>query len=212
MRAFLLLGLLVLAACARPMTSGEVAFAETVFGPSLDTSKVRVVRGLGLAPVGRARIAEVTTLTGTDQACVRTPQPRDPQPPPAFAFRNNVHMMSRIYAADHSLGWPDAVRYPQALIFAHELTHVWQWQNRATTGYSAARAISESLAVADPYFAPPGTEDFADYGFEQQAALVEDFICFTVANPDHPRRIELREILAPVLPVQSIEDALSRQE
>ena len=200
---------LLLAACARPMTEAETHLAHTLFGDEIDTSRVRVSRGLGLAPVGRSAITEVRLVTGTDQACVRVPQPRDAAQPLAFAVRDRIHLTSDIYAGDAALGWPDAVRFPNALIFAHELTHVWQWQNRERTGYSAARAISESLALADPYFAPPGETDFFAYGFEQQAAFVEDFICFTAANPDHPRRQELRAILAPVIDVEAVEAALA---
>ena len=99
---------------------------------------------------------------------------------------------------------------PQALVFAHELTHIWQWQNRARTGYTPFRAAAESLRLVDPYFAPPGEAPFLSFGYEQQAAIVEDFICFTFANPDHPRRAELREILAPVFPVDAFEAALGR--
>ena len=51
---------------------------------------------------------------------------------------------------------------------------------------------------------------FFAFGYEQQAAIVEDFVCFTIANPDHPRRAELREILAPVLPVEAFEAAVRR--
>ena len=120
------------------------------------------------------------------------------------------HLSGHGQAVLAEIGWPRAVRFPNALVFAHELTHVWQWQNRARTGYSAGRAISESLALADPYFAPPGETDFFAYGFEQQAAFVEDFICFTAANPDHPRRAELRAILAPVIDIEAIEALLLR--
>ena len=48
------------------------------------------------------------------------------------------------------------------------------------------------------------------FGYEQQAAIVEDFVCFTVANPDHPRRAELRALLEPVLPVADFEAAVAR--
>ena len=39
----------------------------------------------------------------------------------------------------------------------------------------------------------------------QQAAIVEDYLCFAFANPTHPRRAELRAILAPVFPVDRID-------
>lgn len=200
-----------LTACARPLTPSEDQLARDLFGPSLDTSAVTITQGLGLAPLYRTVPASVTVLKGTEKACVRTPQPRGAQPPQAFAFRNRLHFETDLYSSDMALAWPEGLHFPQALILAHELTHVWQWQNRGRTGYSPWRAAAESWRVADPYFAPEGeTAAFFAFGYEQQAAIVEDFVCFTVANPDHPRRSELREILEPVFPVRDFEAAVGR--
>ena len=202
---------IALAACARPLTEAEQDFARDLFGDTLDTSDVSVSQGLGLTPPPKTVPASLTVLTGTDKACVRTPQPRGAQPPQAFALYNRLHFDSTLYSSDMALGWPLGLRFPNAIILAHELTHVWQWQNRAKTGYSPARAVAESWQFADPYYsAPGGAPVFYAFGYEQQAALVEDFVCFTIANPTHPRRAELREILEPVLPVAAFEAAVQR--
>jgi hypothetical protein len=42
-----------------------------------------------------------------------------------------------------------------AMFFAHEMTHVWQWQNRAVTGYHPFRAFSEHVRIEDPYLFDP---------------------------------------------------------
>ncbi|MGI9388988.1 MAG: hypothetical protein ACR2O1_02930 [Boseongicola sp.] len=203
--------LLALAACSRPLTEAETQFAEDLFGETLDVEKVRVAHGLGLTPPPKFVPGNVKKLRGTERACVRTPQPRGSQPAQAFALRNGVFFSDILYSGDMATPWPRGMRLPQALIFAHELTHVWQWQNRDKTGYSAWRAIQESLKIADPYFSPSGNApEFFKFGFEQQAAIVEDFICFTIANPRHPRRLELRAILAPILPVADFEAAIQR--
>lgn len=201
---------LLLAACTRPLTTSEKAFAADLYGPSLDLTDVRVAQGLGLAPPQNSVPGdEVQVLKGTERACVRVPQPRGAQPPQAFALRQTVHFTSDVYASDMALGWPRYLRLPQALILAHEIGHVWQWQNRELTGYTPARAALESLRLADPYFSPPSsTTNFSDFGYEQQAAMIEDFVCFTMANPTHPRRAALREILSPVLPVERFEQAI----
>lgn len=204
-----LLCLATLTACSRPMTEAEESFANDLFGDTLNTSQVRVAQGLGVTPLYRTVPSRITRVTATDRSCVRTPQPRGGQPPQAFAFRNGVYFDSQLYSSDMVLEWPTGLRIPQALILAHELTHVWQWQNRSKTGYSATRAVAESLALADPYFSD-GDAAFFAFGFEQQAAIVEDFVCFTFANPTHPRRAELRAILEPVLPVADFEAALGR--
>ncbi|NNE79561.1 MAG: hypothetical protein HKN18_04730 [Silicimonas sp.] len=205
-----LAGLVVLGACNRPLTPAEDKFAADLFGPSLDRSKVSVAQGIGITPLYRTKVARITRVQGTGQACVRTPQPRGAQPPQAFAFRNRVHFESGLYSSDMVINWPDQLRVPQALVLAHELTHVWQWQNRDRTGYSPFRAVAESWRLADPYYSGPGEAAFFSLGYEQQAAIVEDYVCFTFANPGHPRRQELRAILAPVFPVDAFDAALGR--
>jgi hypothetical protein len=200
---------LIVAACSRPLTPAEEAFANDLFGDSLDTSKIRVAQGLGATPLYRTVPGKVTLVEGTDRACVRTPQPRGAQPPQAFAVANRLHFDSQLYSSDMIMRWPDAMRVPQALIFAHELTHAWQWQNRDRTGYTPLRAVGESLELADPYFSE-GQAAFFSFGYEQQAAIVEDYVCFAFANPNHPRRAELREILAPVFPLDEFDAVLER--
>lgn len=200
---------LLLSACSRPLTEAETQFAEDFFGSSLDASKVRVAQGLGVTPLYRTVPGEVRVVEGTDRACLRTPQPRGAQPPQAFAVGNRLHFDSELYSSDMMLAWPEAMRVPQAIIFAHELTHAWQWQNRARTGYTPLRAVAESIELADPYFSE-GEEAFFNFGYEQQAAIVEDYLCFAFANPNHPRRAELRAILAPVFPVDDFDQVLGR--
>lgn len=210
MRAAILLLVLTLAAgCTRSLTPAEEAFANDLFGPTIDTSRVEVTQGLGLFPLYRTVPREVTLVEGTNKACLRTPQPRGAQPPQAFAYRNRLHFETGLYSSDMVIDWPGKLRFPQALVLAHELTHVWQWQNRARTGYSPKRAAAESWRLADPYFSDEEGV-FFDFGFEQQAAIVEDYVCFAFANPNHPRRYELREILAPVLPIDRFDAVLGR--
>ena len=201
---------IALAACGRPMTEAEEQMARDVFGPSLDTSKITVGQGAGIRPPAKTRVTKTTLVQGTDKACIRVPQPKSNTPAPAFAFRNKVHFDSGLYSSDMAMGWPDRLRFPQALIFAHELTHVWQWQHRDRTGYTPFRAAFESLRLVDPYFAPPGEAEFFSFGYEQQAAIIEDYLCFAFANPNHPRRAELRAILAPVLPVDRIDAVIGQ--
>ena len=210
MRVFCALFLLFLAACSRPLTEDERVFAETLFGPTLDTSDVTISQGLGIAPLYQTVPSSVRVLRGTDEACLRTPQPRSTQPPQAFALYNRMYFDSALYSSDMARPWPEALRFPQAIILAHELTHVWQWQNRDLTGYTPWRAAAESWRLADPYYS--GNVDaplFLSLGYEQQAAIIEDYICFTVANPTHPRRLELRALIEPFFTVDAFEAALA---
>ena len=208
---FLVLIFVLLAACSRPLTPSEERFANDLFGPALDTSKVRIAQGLGITPLYKTiPKAQATVVQGTDKACIRTPAPtRSTNPPQAFAVGNRLHFDTGLYSSDMALVWPEYLRFPHAIILAHELTHAWQWQNRARTRYSPWRAVRESVLKVDPYFSnPDDAPSFLLFGYEQQAAIVEDYVCFAVANPTHPRRYELREILDPVLPMDRFDAAI----
>ncbi len=209
LRSLVVVALVLLAACSRPLTPNETAFAHDLFGDELDTSKVRVALFPGIIPVKVPLADEATIIVGTERACVREPQPRGEFRPRAVAYRNLIQFDFDFYAHDMALLYPERVRFPKTFLLAHELTHVWQWQNRETTGYQPWRAALEQLQVTDPYFSASGEEEeFFRFGFEQQAAIVTDFVCFTASNPDHPRRQELRELLLPVLPVDRFERAI----
>ena len=202
--------MICLAGCSRPLTPDEAAFAEDLFGDTLDADKVTVTQGLGIAPLYQTVPGSVRVMRGTDRACVRTPQPRGAQPPEAYAYRNRISFDSGLYSSDMVRPWPVGLRFPQALVLAHELTHVWQWQNRELTGYTPMRAVAESWKLADPYFAEVDDAPvFLAFGYEQQAAIVEDYVCFTVANPNHPRRAKLRALIEPFFPVDAFEAALA---
>ncbi len=215
MRGLIVLVLLgLLAACTRPLAPGERALAHDIFGPNLDTGKVRVAVGLGLTPIPRPEPpprpdGKIEPRPGICDRKAPDTGPREP--PPAFVLYNRVHVMPEWYMADTMPGWPGRVMIPQALIMAHELVHVWQWQNRSLTGYRPVRAAFEGLSRRDPYFYRPGPEGgFLDYGYEQQAALIEDYMCYLVFDPDAPRRAELRRILSPYFTIGRLDRAAGR--
>lgn len=104
---------------------------------------------------------------------------------------------------DYAPEYPDAFNLPAAMYFAHEMTHIWQWQNRDITGYTPFRGAAEHQPGADPYLFDPSEEiEFLTMGYEQQAALVEEFICCRALAPDAPRTERLYQTLSAVMPVQ----------
>jgi len=200
----LCLAAILLAACTRPLTDNEAALARDVFGDQIDTAEVRVAKDLGLVPPPRsARVTvERKRVVPGASPCTREPTPPRQGPPAGFAVWNTMFLQAGIYQADAGLFWPDGLVVPQTFVFVHELVHVWQWQNRATTGYAPWFALSEGLPGRDAYFYDPGTAPrFEDFGYEQQASIIEDYLCHLFLDPDAPRRAELRDLLAPVLPV-----------
>ncbi|MFD0858235.1 hypothetical protein [Roseovarius aquimarinus] len=211
-----LLALAALAACSRPMTENERRFAADIIGPTLDMDRVRIARGFTLIPPPPETpvmsdlypVVDENTVTGL---CTRAaPEPRS-GPPPGWALWNRVHFSREFYRADLAAGWPEAARFPQGLVLAHELVHVWQWQNRRITGYRPARAALESIMNMDPYFYVPGEgASLLEFAYEQQAALLEDYLCHALYDPEAPRRAELRPLLAPWFPVDRLDAALRR--
>jgi hypothetical protein len=213
LRVWVTVFLVLLAGCSRPLAPGERALADDIFGPSLDVDRVRVGQGFGPLPKLQSLpdLPEVKKIKTRPGICDRTaPSPPD-GPPPAWAIYNKVYFSGEFYRADTTPDWPGRVLIPQVLILAHELVHVWQWQNRGHTGYRPAKAGLESLLNRDPYFYVPGEDaGFLEYGFEQQATMVEDYLCYGLFDPANPRRAKLRAILAPHFRVDRIDAVLAR--
>ncbi|MBV0913942.1 hypothetical protein [Anianabacter salinae] len=199
------------AGCARPLSQNEEAFASALFGPSLDTSRVRIAQGIGLTPApGPPRAGyRFTRRTPPPDVCDRdVPSPRT-GPPAAFVFFERLNYHPDYYAGDSMAGWPEKLRVPHVILLAHELTHVWQWQNRERTGYHPRKALAEGIYSYDPYFYRLDDDrPFLDYGFEEQGALVQDYVCYRLINPRDERYFKLRALLAPVFPLDAFDAAL----
>lgn len=205
-RRFALAAVLLLTACARPLTPTETEVAHSLFGDTLDTGAVSVTAGLGVLPLPRDRVREgagVVVAEAPPDLCVRK---RSTQRywtwPAAFVLRNNVFFSYRYYQSDAFRGFPRSAPYPSSLLLAHELVHVWQWQNRARTAYTSGEAAGETIANVDPYWfeVDPGAEFFT-LGYEQQGALMQDFVCYALFDRNDPKLQELAAVLRPVLPV-----------
>lgn len=200
---------LSLSACARGLAPGEAAFADALFGNSLDQGRIQVQRGVGLLPLPRAEAEAQAddSLPPPRRApqgiCDRVPSPRQGfQWPAGMVLWNQLYLRRDFYGADLMEGWPRTVPVPHVLLMAHELVHVWQHQNRARTGFTTLHSAAESFGPDDPYFwANKGQSEFLAFNFEAQAAIVEDYLCYSFLLPDHPKRAELADLIGPALPV-----------
>jgi hypothetical protein len=204
-----LAALLLLAACARPLTPNETLVAKELFGDTLDTGAVTIKAGIGVLPLPRERKpepgAQPRTVTAPPGLCERK---RSTQRywdwPAAFVLQNSVYFSYKYYAPDAFRGFPESAPYPASLLLAHELVHVWQWQNRARTAYTTEGAAGETVANVDPYwFEADRNAEFFALGYEQQGALVQDFVCYALFDRDDPKLDELAAVLRPVLPVDT---------
>ncbi len=202
--AALLLMLALVAACGRPLTDNERAFLGTIHGETLNYDRVRLHDG---APTRAVTFRRKPRPRTTCRELI-LPPPTDEivtSKPAAVALFNRVLFDKDWFIEDYLPDYPDTIGLIAAMLFAHELTHVWQWQNRATTGYSPLRAASEHGGGADPYlFEIDGTRRFGDFGFEQQGSIVEEYVCCRALAPQAPRTARLHALIGQVMPVQPL--------
>lgn len=205
LRALILL--LFLASCGRPLTEHERAFAATIHGTGLDMSKVRLHDGAPTKSVTFRR--KPRPRTTCRELILPPPDPAQMMvttKPAAVALFNTVLFDADWYLDDYLPEFPDKIGIVAAMLLAHELTHVWQWQNRKTTGYSPLRAASEHSPGGDPYlFDIAKDPKFSDFGFEQQGAIVEEFVCCRALAPQAPRTKRLHGLISQVMPVAPLE-------
>lgn len=199
-----LLLLLILASCGRPLTQEERAFLGGIHGEALNLDRVRLVQGAPVLPV------KIYRQTRPRVACrERILPPAEPgvvrARPAAVALFNRVFLTKDWFEPNYMPHFPDRLYLIEAMLIAHEATHVWQWQNRAVTGYHPLRAAAEHGGAEDPYLFDL-TEDrrFLDYGFEQQGAIVEEYICCRALNPQGARTKRIHAMIGAALPVSPL--------
>jgi hypothetical protein len=137
----------------RPLTPGEIDLARTVFGGSIDYARVRL-HDKRILPFGLQKKHQ------------------------AVAKGDNISFPRSAYAPDFSAE-KDAVKQS---VFIHELVHVWQHQNHVLS--TPREALKETLkhkfnySKAYPYRLDAHA-DLTGYGFEQQAAMIQDYFLLT---------------------------------
>lgn len=207
MRVILLFSFVLLVACGRPLSPQETAWLSAIAGEELDTARMRLVDGHFAGGVTytipvRPRV--------TCQERIWPPiveETRMTVSPGATVLFNTVLLRSDLYRDDMMAGLPERIELYQAMLLAHEAVHVWQWQNRSRTGYTPLRALGEHAVQDDPYLFDPdrGGRRFLDYGYEQQGAIVEEYVCCRLLDPEAPRTARLRALITQELPVGGLD-------
>lgn len=208
MRAMMLL-FLFLAACGRPLTDPETAYLQAIHGEDLDTSRIRLVDGHFAGEMTyRIPVRPRTTC----QERIWPPLTKETEitvAPAATVLFNKVLIRDDIFREDFLKGYPEEVDLYNAMLLAHEATHVWQWQNRKRTGYTPLKALNEHVTQTDPYLIDPDSDTrFLDFGYEQQGAIVEEYVCCRLLDPDAPRTARLRAMIGAEMPVDRLDRAL----
>jgi len=190
--------LLVLAACGRPLSEAERAFMSEI-QPGLETTRIRIVEN----PLIGLRVSTIPTRPRDTCRELILPPATGPtvetRTAGAVLFQS-VMVAPDYYLEDYLSGYPERVNLVAAMYFAHEMTHVWQWQNRELTGYHPLRAAAEQRVSDDPYLFDPDEErTLLDYGYEQQASLVSEYVCCRALDPAGARTERLERILSPYM-------------
>lgn len=193
-----------LAACGRPLTETERDFAHKIHGADLNINRVRLVEG---APVGAITFKRSPRPRVTCRERILPPVKEEivTAKPAAVALFNKVFFTKDWYTENYLPEYPDKMHLVAAMLLAHELTHVWQWQNRKETGYHPLRAAAEHGSSDDPYlFDLETSPSFLDYGFEQQGAIVEEYVCCRALAPTADRTQRLHDMLKDAFPVSDL--------
>jgi hypothetical protein len=210
MRAIILiLTLLTVTACGRPLTEQEKLYLSAIHGEDLDTSKMRLVDGHF---AGEMTYKIPVRPRTTCQERIWPPLQQETEvtvAPAATVIFNKVLIREDIFREDFLKGYPHEIDLLDAMLFAHEATHVWQWQNRKRTGYTPLKALTEHVASRDPYlFDPDNTTTFLDYGYEQQGSIVEEYVCCRLLDPEAPRTARLRALIHEEMPIDRLDAIL----
>ena len=207
-RPLILLLLFTVAACGRPLTTNERQFMSTIHGATLDLDRVRLHDG---APTRAVTFRRKPRPRTTCREMILPPVEEEKMvtsKPAAIALWNTVLFDRDWYLDDYLPEYPDKVNLIAAMLLAHEVTHVWQWQNRRTTGYSPLRAATEHSVSDDPYLFDIGADRrFGDFGYEQQGSIVEEFVCCRALAPAAPRTERLHALISQVMPVAPLPPA-----
>lgn len=191
--------LLILAACGRPLTPHETDLAARLFGDTLDPAPVRL-HDTSLVGLTEHRFATRPRTTCRERLGPPPTGPFETGRIAGVALGNHLHIRPDVFRPDFTRRADGTLPLAAAMFLAHELTHVWQWQNRALTGYSPLRVGAEHRPGTDPYLFDPQTNaHFLDYGYEQQASLVEEYVCCMALDAEGARTARLHDLLAQVM-------------
>jgi hypothetical protein len=202
---FALLTVLALTGCGRPLTEAETAYLADIHGDSLDTSAVRIVAN-PVVGIGTLSYPARPQVTCRERIVPPPDGPRIETRVAGIVLFNTFHVRPEYALPDFAAATDGQRSLVGAMFFAHEMTHVWQWQNRELTGYHPFRAFAEHAQSEDPYlFNPDDDRRFLDFGYEVQASLVEEYVCCRAVDPRGARTARLERLIGQVMPVTPLQ-------
>ena len=145
---------------SRPLTDGEMAIADAIFGKSIECGRVRVLR----------------------RKFVFFQPPAVTMAPDGNIWIHPAGHFARSAVAEDFSKAPVGVRAH----FVHEMTHVWQHQNGVNVVLEKVLMFFRYGAFGGyDYELAPG-KTFESYNIEQQACIVADFYLARCEGKDFP--------------------------
>ncbi len=192
------------AACGRPLSTGEKTFLNQVYGETFNTERARFHDGALVGSVTFKR-QKRPRLTCRERIFPEPEEKIVTTSPAAVALFNHVFFTKDFFLNDYLPEYPKAMNLYAAMLFGHEATHIWQWQNRKVTGYHPLKAAAEHGVMEDPYLFDVNTKNsFFDYPYEQQASLVEEYVCCKTLDAKAPRTKRLEALLKTGFPLGNL--------
>ncbi|KAB7610126.1 hypothetical protein F9L33_14615 [Amylibacter sp. SFDW26] len=184
----------------RSMTKKEVAYIDAFHGETVDTESIIFARGLrwGVRNVLKDIRSNPEMLKSIQENNIDLKDVKSSLlTTAAVVVGNKVYFRSDIYLDDFG----DSPFETDRALVGHEVTHVWQWQNRQETGYNLFKVVSEHIKYKDPYYYDiiPG-QKYGEYRFEQQAEMVEDYLLLRLTDPHGNKTKKLANVLSPAFP------------
>jgi hypothetical protein len=140
----------------RQLTEGEITLAKSVFGDAIDYTRV-TLHGKRILPPGIQHRHQ------------------------AVAVGNRISFPRNAYSDDFSKETSPA----KQSVFIHELVHVWQHQNNvlSTPREAVRETLKHKFNYSNSYhYTLMPKHDLTSYGFEQQAAIIQDYFLLTRHN------------------------------
>ncbi|RWM15687.1 hypothetical protein [Mesorhizobium sp.] len=118
---------------------------------------------------------------------------------------NNIYFKDEFCAVNLAAGYPTYQDIHLLARLAHEIMHVWQFQNSKITGYSFLRIAIERISLGEAAYdykpLQPG-RPFLAYRFEQQGQIVEDYVVYAHTNPAEAARY--RRLISKALDIDAM--------
>ncbi len=206
-RVFSLTGIvLALASCSRDMTEGEIEYSQDILTRNLDFSQVSFV---GWASE-KAKAREAFELMAREDELADRFAGAESMAAslPGLFGADALTIGNKVFFDQFLWDFSTSIYEEDRWLMAHELVHVWQWQNRDRLGYSFSKIIAEHIEFGDEVYeySLKSGKRFTEYRFEQQGQIVQCFAQLRFTHPNDPATERHRQVIRAEFPLDQVMD------